>query len=45
MEVGKTAGASYLGIASVSALTGDESVNLRIFGVPALKNPDAVSCS
>ena len=39
------AGVSYLGIVSVSALIGRKSGGLRIFEAPAVKNPDAVSCS
>ena len=39
------AGASYLGIVSVSALIRDESVDLWIFKAPVFKNPGAVSCS
>ena len=45
MEVEKMAGVSYLGIVSVSALIGGESVGLRIFKAPAVKNLDAVSYS
>ena len=39
------AGVSHLGIVSVSALIGGVSEEMRILEAPAVKNPDAVSCS